>query len=105
MYIYCNKIIPWDEKKNDILKKRRGISFEAILESLAGRGPLWTREHPRRDKYPGQRQLSVLIAGYVFIVPYEETHEEIIFKTAYPSRRATRAQRRIGKEGQGQGPS
>jgi len=38
--------------------------------------------------------MGVLIAGYVFIVPFEETDEKIILKTIYPSRKATSAHRR-----------
>jgi len=35
-----------------------------------------------------------LIAGYVFIVPFEEADEKIILKTIFPSRKATSALRR-----------
>jgi hypothetical protein len=38
--------------------------------------------------------LGVLIASYVFIVPFEETDEEIILKTIYPSRKATSAHKK-----------
>jgi len=108
MYILCNNIlsksIEWDEEKNVRIKEQRGISFEDIVRALAESGPLWIRDHPRPDKYPGQRLLGALIAGYVYIVPYEETDEKIIFKTAFPSRRATRAHYGIGAKSRGQGP-
>lgn len=98
MYILCDnfpsKKITWDERKNALLKQERGLTFEHILDALAQQGPLWVRDHPRREKYPTQRLLAVLIAGYVFIVPYEETDDEVTFKTIYPSRRATKAYRR-----------
>ena len=89
-----SKLITWDEGKNAHLRKRRGVSFEDILETLAEKGPLWVKEHPRPEKYPNQRLLGVLIEGYVFIVPFEETDEKIILKTIYPSRKATSALRR-----------
>ena len=89
-----SKLITWDEGKNVRLKQRRGVSFENILGALAEHGPLWVKEHPRPEKYPNQRLLGVLIAGYVFIVPFEETDEEIVLKTIYPSRKATSALRR-----------
>jgi uncharacterized DUF497 family protein len=76
------------------LTQRRGVSFEDILEALAEQGPLWVKEHPQPEKYPNQRLMGVLIAGYVFIVPFEETDEKIILKTIYPSRKATSAHRR-----------
>lgn len=88
------KLITWDERKNVRLKQRRGLSFEGVLGALAEHGPLWVKEHPRPDKYPNQRLLGVLITGYIFIVPFEETDEKIILKTIYPSRKATKAHRR-----------
>ena len=89
-----SKLITWDERKNVRLKQRRGVSFENILGAPAEHGPLWVKEHPRPEKYPKQRLLGVLIAGYVFIVPFEETDEKIILKTIYPSHKATSALRR-----------
>lgn len=99
-----NKLITWDESKNECLKQRRGVCFEVVLSVLAERGPLWIKEHPQPEKYPNQRLLGVLIAGYVFIVPFEETDEKIIFKTIYPSRKATRAQRRSKSKDNDQSP-
>jgi uncharacterized DUF497 family protein len=98
------KLITWDESKNVRLKQQRGVSFEDILGALAERGPLWVKEHPRPEKYPNQRLLGVLIAGYVFIVPFEETDEKIILKTVYPSRKATCSHRRSKRKGNDQSP-
>ena len=99
-----SKLITWDERKNVRLKQRRGVSFENILGALAEHGPLWVKEHPRPEKYPNQRLLGVLIAGYVFIVPFEETDEKIILKTIYRSRKATSAHRRSKRKDNDQGP-
>lgn len=93
MYILRNKILTWDRSKNVGLKKARGVSFEDILHALDEQGLLWVREHPRPEIYPGQRLMGVLVAGYVFIVPFEETDEKIILKTIYPSRKATKEYR------------
>jgi len=100
----ASKLITWDERKNVRLKQRRGVSFESILGALAEQGPLWVKEHPRPEKYPKQRLLGVLIAGYVFIVPFEETDEKIILKTIYPSRKATSAHRRSKEKDNDQSP-
>ena len=100
----ASKLITWDERKNVLLKQRRGVSFEDILWFLAKHGPLWVKEHPRPEKYPKQRLLGVLIAGYVFIVPFEETDEKIILKTIYPSRKATSAHRRSKEKDNDQSP-
>jgi hypothetical protein len=89
-----SKPVEWGEAKNALLKRLRGISFEEIVEALAKGGPLWVKEHPRPEKYPGQKLFAISISGYVFIVPFEETDEKVIFKTIYPSRRATKAYKR-----------
>ena len=108
MYILCNKLssktIEWDEAKNALLKRLRGISFEEIVETLAKEGPLWIKEHPRPEKYPGQKLFALSIAGYVFIVPFEETDEKISFRTICPSRRATKAYRRSRGKNNDQSP-
>lgn len=80
------------------------MTFEHILDALAQQGPLWVRDHPRREKYPTQRLLAVLSAGYVLIVPYEETDDEVIFKTIYPGRKATKAYRRSRGKNNDQSP-
>jgi len=87
---FSSKEIEWDETKNVHLKRRRGICFEKIVEALAREGPIWVKEHPRPEKYPGQKLLAVSTGGYVFVVPFEETDEKIILKTIYPSRKATK---------------
>ena len=98
------KLITWDESKNERLKQRRGVSFEDVLVALAERGTLWIKAHPRPEKYPNQRLLGVLVAGYVFVVPFEETDEKIIFKTIYPSRKATIAHKRSKSKDNDQSP-
>ncbi len=87
------KIFVWDEDKNALLKRKRGISFEDVAESLAERGPLWIDDHPRPENYPGQKLFAVLIGDYVFIVPFQETEDTIILKTIFPSRKATKIYR------------
>jgi uncharacterized DUF497 family protein len=99
-----SKPIEWDEAKNALLKRLRGISFEEIVEALAKGGPLWIKEHPRPEKYLRQKLFAVSIAGYVFVVPYEETNDKVTFKTIYPSRRATKTHRRSRGKNNDQSP-
>jgi len=87
------KTFVWDKNKNALLKRKRGISFEDVVESLVERGPLWIDDHPRPENYPGQKLFAVLIGGYVFIVPFQETEDAIILKTIFPSRKATKIYR------------
>jgi uncharacterized DUF497 family protein len=88
-----SKPIIWDEEKNKFLKRNRNIRFEQILEVLDAKGPLWIKDHPRPEIYPGQKLMAVLIGEYVYIVPFLETDERIILKTIYPNRKATKAYR------------
>ncbi len=84
------KVINWNAEKNQILMNERGISFEDILFSIRNGDLLDDICHPNVDKYPNQRVLMVDVDGYVFLVPYVETTEEIFLKTIIPSRKATK---------------
>ncbi|QTA83446.1 Uncharacterized protein dnl_58530 [Desulfonema limicola] len=72
------KII-WDEAKNNLLKTERGISFEDFVRKIEEGRLLDDIKHPNTDKYPDQK---------VFIVDMED--DEIILKTAFPSRKMTK---------------
>jgi len=85
------KPINWNADKNMQLKAERGISSEEVLVALSQGALLDVVEHPNKDKYPNQRLLIVRIRGYVFLVPFVETNEEIFLKTIIPSRSATRS--------------
>ncbi len=77
-------MIGWSEKKNALLKEKRGVSFEDVLaELLAGR-LLDVVPHPSR---PNQRIYIIRLQGYAHAVPFVEDEEGNIFlKTIYPSR-------------------
>jgi len=84
------KPINWNADKNMQLKAERGISFEEVLLAISQGALLDVVERPNKDKYPNRRLLIVRIRGYVFLVPFVETNEEIFLKTIIPSRSATR---------------
>ncbi|OGW73188.1 MAG: hypothetical protein A2484_01210 [Nitrospirae bacterium RIFOXYC2_FULL_44_7] len=48
-----------------------------------------TIEHPKQDRYPGQKIAIVQIDDYAYLVPYVEKGEELFLKTIIPSRKAT----------------
>ena len=81
------KTIRWNEEKNRLLMEKRGVSFEEVLQAIRGKKLLAIEAHPNKEKYPGQKILVVLLDGYVHIVPYVETEEEIFLKTVYPDRK------------------
>jgi uncharacterized DUF497 family protein len=83
------KIFRWDNEKNELLKKNRGVCFEQIV-LIMERGEVHdTIEHPNQEKYPGQKIAVVVIDTYVYLVPYVKNYEEIFLKTIIPSRKAT----------------
>ena len=77
-------------RKNQILIRERGISFEDILFSMQNGDLLNDVCHPNSGKYPNQRLFVVSVDGYVYLVPYVETDDEIFLKTIIPSRKATK---------------
>ena len=83
-------IIDWDEKKNEWLKKERGISFEDVELAILENRVLDILEHPNKEKYPNQKLLIIEIENYAYVVPYIENNNEIFFKTIFPSRKYTR---------------
>jgi len=78
------KAFRWDPGKSDLLKRKRGVSFEDIL--LLG-ALIDDRRHPTR---PHQNVLLFELDGYVWLAPYVENDQEIFLKTLYPSRKHTR---------------
>jgi hypothetical protein len=47
-------------------------------------------EHPKQDKYKGQRIFIVNIEDYAYLVPFIEVEKEVFLKTIIPSRKATK---------------
>lgn len=80
----------WDEEKNMLLKKERGICFEDVLYYLENDMLLDRYDNPNQKKYPGQKLYVINIEGYAYIVPFVDSEEEIFLKTIIPSRKATK---------------
>ena len=83
------KAIRWDPLKNERLKKTRGVSFEEI----SGAKMVDIKDHPSRAN---QKIMLFDHRGYIWLVPFVETDEEIFLKTVYPSRQYTKIYRRGG---------
>jgi len=82
-------IFRWDNEKNELLKKNRGVRFEQVVLLMERGEVLDTIEHPNQERYPGQKIAVVMIDTYAYLVPYVENNEEIFLKTIIPSRKAT----------------
>ena len=84
------RVFTWDVRKNEKLKRERGISFDEIVYHI-GRGDLLDiLEHPNQQKYQGQRVLVVRVGDYAYLVPAVESEHAVALKTIIPSRKATR---------------
>ncbi len=73
----------WDEDKNKILKKERGVSFEEILDSKF----LGAEKHRARKN---QIVLKFEYKKYIWIIPCVVEEGYIFLKTLYPSRKYTK---------------
>lgn len=61
-----------ESRKNEILKIKRGISFEEVALLIESGHILGIEENPRR---PNQKIYIVEINNYAFIVPFVESEE------------------------------
>lgn len=84
------KYFDWNEEKNELLKKDRGISFEIIISQIEMGNLLAIIEHPNIEKYKDQQIYVVEYENYAYLVPFVEEEERIFLKTIIPSRKATK---------------
>ncbi|MBI5101176.1 MAG: toxin [Nitrospirae bacterium] len=84
------KYFDWNDEKNELLKKERGISFEKVELAIASGDLLVRIRHPNQSKYPNQKVFLVKIEDYVYSVPYVEDEKSIFLKTIIPNSKATR---------------
>jgi uncharacterized DUF497 family protein len=82
-------VFRWDNEKNEMLRKNRGVCFEQVVVLMERGDVLDTIEHPNQDRYPGQKIAIIRIDDYAYLVPYIEKSEELFLKTIIPSRKAT----------------
>lgn len=82
-------VFRWDNEKNELLKKNRGVCFEQVVILMEQGNVVDTIEHPNQDRYPGQKIAIVKINDYAYLVPYVQESEAIFLKTIIPSRKVT----------------
>ena len=83
----------WDDEKNELLQRERGISFEDVKYLLTSEDLLDDIPHPDQERYPGQRLYIVRINNLAWAVPYRRTACYLFLYTAYPSQKFTRMYR------------
>jgi uncharacterized DUF497 family protein len=84
------KYFDWNDEKNEILKKTRGVSFELIELAIAAGDLIARLKHPNPAKYPNQKVFLVKIEDHIYSVPYIEDDEKIFLKTIIPNSKATK---------------
>jgi len=77
----------WDREKNRLLKEERNVCFEDVVEFIYRGKVLDIIKHPNREKYPEQKIYILVLNGYVHMVPFVRTEDEIFLKTIIPSRK------------------
>jgi len=77
-------MIIWDEDKNIRLKLERNVSFEQISRIILEKDFIDILDHPKRH----DQQIFLLeINDYIYAVPFKIENENMILKTAFPSRK------------------
>jgi uncharacterized DUF497 family protein len=84
------KYYDWNDDKNELLKKLRGVSFEQVVLAIVSGDLLDRVKHPNPEKYPNQRVFLVKIEDYIYSVPYVEDDDKIFLKTIIPNSNATK---------------
>lgn len=76
-------------EKSRSLKETRNISFEEIIALMDDEHVLDIIEHPNKKRYGNQKIFVMLIANYVYLVPFVRDGQKYFLKTIIPSRKAT----------------
>jgi len=84
------KYYDWNDEKNELLKKLRGVSFEQVVLAIVSGDLIDRVKHPNPEKYPNQRVFLVKIEDYIYSVPYIEDDEKMFLKTIIPNSKATK---------------
>jgi uncharacterized DUF497 family protein len=84
------KVINWNQEKNRELIEKRKVSFETVSRYIESEEIIDIYTHPNKKRYPNQRIFVIKIENYIYLVPFIETETEIVLKTIFPSRKATK---------------
>jgi uncharacterized DUF497 family protein len=84
------KYYDWNDEKNELLKKLRGVSFEQVVLAIASGDLVDRLKHPNPVKYSDQMVFLVRIGDYIYSVPFVEDDRKVFLKTIIPSRKATK---------------
>lgn len=83
------KYFDWNKEKNILLKKKRGVSFEDLVNAVIEGSLLDIIDHPNKEKFSNQQVFVIEFDNYVYLIPFVEDEEKYFLKTLYPSRKMT----------------
>lgn len=84
------KYYDWNDEKNELLKKLRGVSFEQVVLAIVSGDLIDRVKHPNPDKYPNQRVFWVRTEDSIYSVPYVEDDEKMFLITILLNSRTTK---------------
>jgi hypothetical protein len=84
------KYYDWNDQKNELLKKLRGVSFEQVVLAIVSGDLIDRIRHPNPEKYPNQKIFLVKIDNYIYSVPFVEDDKKIFLKTIIPNNKETK---------------
>jgi hypothetical protein len=76
----------WSEEKDEQLKRRRDVSFDAIIAEIEA-GNLIDVIPSTDPEQPDGWMYVVLFRGYLWVVPFHATEDKIVLHTIFPSRK------------------
>lgn len=85
------KFFEWNKDKNELLKKKRNVSFEDIVLAINNGKLLDKIKNSNEKKYPNQEIFIVDIDSYACLVPFVKDKSKYFLKTIIPSRKATKS--------------
>lgn len=83
------KELRFNEEKDYLLKKKRGISFKDIIKAINEGEKVMVISHPNKKQYPNQKIYFVFMKNYIYAVPSVEEETYVFLKTIYPSHKYT----------------
>jgi len=82
------KYYDWSDKKNKVLIKERGVSFEEVVLAIETGRLIDTIRNSK--KYAKQMVFCIQIRNYIYAVPFVEDDKKLFLKTIIPSRKLTK---------------
>jgi uncharacterized DUF497 family protein len=60
----------FDPEKNDLLRRKRSVTFPMVIEAISEKGILLNFDHPSQERYSRQKVLIVELDGDAYCVLY-----------------------------------